>query len=229
MLHKEIVVNNATGNESLTEQELNDIIVGAVGTMALEDKPNLVYLLQRSGSLVTDVNTNQEILDSTFKAIRDSEQFRQDLEDYLVSQGNIVIIGEDDTNFSNKDGKSGFGAWLSKAGQNIGTGFNKLGSAIFTKENTQAIIGTGIGIIGAKLTAKAQQGSGQQAIDYTNAQSNLEAIKLAQLQAQAGAGGGAMGGGETTETKKKWVLPVVIGGVLVLGTVLFFVLRRRNN
>ena len=224
MLHKEIIVSD---NIQPNEQELNDLIVGAVGTMALEDKENLVYLLQQSGSLVTEMNTQSEILDSAFKAIRDNENFRKNLNDYLVSQGEIVDLGE--SNFANLFGDTKVGAWLKTAGQNIGKGATKVGSAIFTKENTQAIIGAGIGILGSKLQAQAQRGSGQQAIDYTNAQANLEAIKLAQLQSSGGSGAG-LGDSGTTEKKNKWVLPVAIGGgVLVLGTILFFALRKKNN
>lgn len=227
MLHKEIVVNNATGNESLTEQEFNDIVVGAVGTMAMDDKENLVYLLQQSGSLVSEINTQSEILDSAFKAIRDNENFRRNLNDYLVSQGDILDLSES-SNFANGDGWSKIGSWFKTAGQNIGKGAKKIGSAVFTKENTQAIIGAGIGILSSKLQSQAQRGQGQQAIDYTNAQSNLEAIKLAQLQAQGG--GAGTGDSGSTEKKNKWVLPVaIIGGVLVLGTILFFALRKRNN
>ena len=80
MLRKEIFTKNASGdNQQLSEQELSDLVVSAVGVMSVEDKPTLVSLLQKSGSLVTDLNTQGEILDATFKSIRDSQQFRNDL------------------------------------------------------------------------------------------------------------------------------------------------------
>jgi hypothetical protein len=234
MLHKEIIVNKptetspTTENSPISENELNDIIVGAVGTMSIEDKPNLVYLLQRSGSLVTDVNTQSEILDASFKAIRDSKSFRDDLADYLVSQGDIIDLSDSENNFANGDGLNKIGSWFKTAGKNVGQGLKKVGSTIFTKENTQALVGAGIGILSTKLQNQANKGAGQQAIEYTNAQSQLEAIKLAQLQASQGSGGGG-GNFPTEETKKKgWVLPVAIGGgVLVLGTILYFVFRKK--
>lgn len=229
MLHKKILINEQTDNLPtmenipMTEEELNDIIVGAVGTMAIEDKPNLVFLLQKSGSLVTDVNSQEEILDASFKAIRDSQSFRDDLADYLVSQGDIVVFDEGDSNFVNKAGGTAVGNWFRSTGQNI----KKFGSTIFTKENTQALVGLGIGVLGTKLQNQANRGAGQQAIDYTKEQANLEQIKLAQLQASQGGGGGDI----TTDTKKRgWVLPVAIGGgVLVLGVILYFALRNRNK
>jgi hypothetical protein len=218
MLHKKIIFKNATGdNTPLTEQELQDIIVSAVGLMSVEDKPTLVALLQKNGSLVTDVNTQGEILDASFKAIRDSASFRQDLEDYLVEQGSLADLGTDNSNFSNS-----VGTFFNKIGQGLG----KIGKQVFTKENTQALFGAGIGYLGASLQAKAQKGQGQQAIDYTNAQANLEAIKLQQSLASQG---GGVGGGATPEKKNKWVLPVAIGGgVLLIGTILFFALRKKK-
>lgn len=234
MLRKKIVIDNESDNLPtmenipMNEDELNDIIVGAVGTMAIEDKPNLVYLLQKNGSLVTDVNSQEEILDASFKAIRDSQSFRDDLADYLVSQGDIVDLSDSETNFANGSGLNKIGAWFKTAGKNVGQGFKKVGSTIFTKENTQALVGLGIGVLGTKLQNQANKGAGQQAIDYTNAQANLEALKLAQLQASQGGGGG---GDTMTDTKKRgWVLPVAIGGgVLVLGVILYFALRNRNK
>lgn len=218
MLHKQIVINkNQSGDESeVSEQELQDIIVSAVGLMSVEDKPTLVAMLQKNGSLVTDVNTQGEILDASFKAIRDSASFRQDLEDYLVQQESLSDLGTDSSNFSNS-----VGSFFNKIGQ----GLNKVGKSL-GKENVQALFGAGIGYLGASLQAKAQKGQGQQAIDYTNAQANLEAIKL---QQQLAGQGGTVGGGATAEKKNKWVLPVVIGGgVLLLGTILFFALRKKK-
>jgi hypothetical protein len=218
MLHKQIVVKNQTGDEPLTNEELADVIISAVGIMSVEDKPTLVSMLQKNGSLVTDVNTQSEILDATFKSIRDSSSFRQDLEDYLVEQGTLADVEQGSSSFSNTIGQ---------VFNKIGTGLKTVGKSIFTKENVQALSTIGIGYLGAKLQDKATKGQGQQAIDYTNAQANLEAIKLAQLQASQG---GVGGGNLPTETKKRgWVLPVAIGGgVLVLGTILYFVLRKKK-
>jgi hypothetical protein len=223
MLHKEIIVKNLSGDEaSVSPQELQDTIVKAVGIMSLQDKPKLISLLQSSGSLVTENNTQDEILSASFKAIRESSKFRQDLEDYLTYQASLINLEDDaSSNFLNKGGK--VLAWL-----------KGVGSTVFTKENTQALIGAGIGYLGASLTAKAGKGQGDQAIAYTNAQANLEAIRLAQMQ-QAGitpSSGNAPtdGGGGDKGGSPKWVLPVaIIGGVLVLGTIIFFAVRRNKQ
>jgi LPXTG-motif cell wall-anchored protein len=213
----------------LSEQELMDLIIGAVGTISIDDKPTLVYMLQKNGSLITEVNTQSEILDATFKAIRDSNSFRQDLTDYLVSQGELMVeVDEENAKFSNvvKEGGTAVGNWFRTAGKNLGQGIKKVGSAILTKENVEALSSIGIGYLGASLQAKAQRGQGQQAIDYTNSQANLEALKLKQLEASQQLGGGFA---PTGEKKNKWVLPVAIGGgLLLLGTILFFAFRKKN-
>lgn len=213
-------------NIPLSEEQLIDLIIGAVGTISLDDKPTLVYMLQKNGSLITEVNTQSEILDATFKAIRDSNSFRQDLIDYMVSQGDIVDLSDSETNFANGDGLNKIGAWFKTAGKNVGQGLKKVGSSILTKENVEALTSVGIGYLGASLQAKAQRGQGQQAIDYTNSQANLEALKLKQLEASQQLGGGLA---PTGEKKNKWVLPVAIGGgLLLLGTILFFAFRKKN-
>jgi hypothetical protein len=219
MLRKEIIIKNASGdNQQLSEQELSDLVVSAVGVMSVEDKPTLVSLLQKSGSLVTDLNTQGEILDATFKAIRDSQQFRNDLYDYLVEQGSLANLGEQ----ASMDG-----------GYSNTTGAGKLLSSMFTKENIALLTSSAIGFLGASLQAKANKGQGQQAIDYTNAQANLEALKLKQLQAlQSGSGSSGSGGTpppSENKPKPKWVKPVLIGvGVLVLGLTIYFVAKKKK-
>ena len=216
MLRKEIILKNASGdNQQLSEQELSDLVVSAVGVMSVEDKPTLVSLLQKSGSLVTDLNTQGEILDATFKAIRDSQQFRNDLFDYLVEQGSLNNVGEQ----ASMDG-----------GYVNGSGLNKVFGAIFTKENIAAGTAAAIGYLGASLQAKANKGAGQQAIDYTKAQAELEATKLKQLQAlQSGSGSGGGATPPPPSSKPKWVKPVLIGvGVLVLGLTIYFVAKKKK-
>jgi hypothetical protein len=226
MLRKQIVVNSNFSGEVSQPNIEKDFIIEAVGTMVVEDKPVLVELLTKNGVLVTDLNTQSELTDATFKAIRDSAIFREDLQDYLVSVGKSVYSGEaeDNSNFLNI---TKVGAFFNKLGSGIGKVFAKKpqGSAIGNalRNNMDTIIGTGIGILGAKLQADATKGQGQQAIDYTNAQSQLEYLKGQNIQAQQNAPAPA-------DTKKtpKWVLPVAIGGgVLVLGVIIYFAVRKK--
>jgi hypothetical protein len=223
MLRKQIIVNSNFDGEVTAPSEEKDFIIEAVGTMVVEEKPTLVEMLNKSGVLVTELNTQTELTDATFKAIRDSATFRNDLQDYLVSVGQSVNIGED-SNFLN----------VTKAGQllrNVGSGIKnvfkkKEGGTAFgnaLKDNLSTAMGLGIGVLGAKLTNDANRGAGQQAIDYTNAQSQLEYLKGQNLQAQQNAPAPA-----DKKTTPKWVLPVAIGGgVLILGVIIYFAVRKK--
>lgn len=226
MLRKQIVVNKNFSGDVTEPNEAKDFIVEAVGTMVVEEKPTLVAMLNKSGVLVTELNTQTELTDATFKAIRDSASFREDLQDYLTSVGQSVF-SEDSSNFLNGDGKTRLGKFFSNLGGGIKNVFKKkeggtaFGNAI--KDNLSTAMGLGIGILGAKLTNDANRGAGQQAIDYTNAQSQLEFLKGQNLQAQQNAPA-------TTPTKEtpKWVLPVAIGGgVLILGVIIYFAVRKK--
>jgi hypothetical protein len=226
MLRKQIFVNTNFDGEVTSPSEEKDFIVEAVGTMVVEEKPTLIAMLNKSGVLVTDLNTQTELTDASFKAIRDSATFRNDLQDYLVSVGQSVYSGEaeDSNNFLN----------VTKVGQalrNVGSGIKNVfkskpgGSAVGNalRNNMDTIIGTGIGVLGAKLTNDANKGAGQQAIDYTNAQSQLEYLKSQNLQKQPNAPAS-----DDTKTTPKWVLPVAIGGgVLILGVIIYFAVKKK--
>jgi hypothetical protein len=189
-----------------------ELVVQLVGIMADEDKATLVAMLKKNGSLVTENNTKSQILDATFKAIRDSANFRKDLENYLIDKST-------ESNFSNVDGKG----WEK---------FKNIFNTVFTKENVASLTGAGIGYLGASLQAKANKGQGQQAIDYTKAQSEL-ADKQAQLlllqQGLVGSSANQGGGGNTPpSTRPKWVVPVAIGGgLLVVGLIVYFATRKK--
>lgn len=222
MLRKELIVNRNFSGEVTEPNEAKDFIIEAVGTMVVEEKPTLIAMLNKSGVLVTDLNTQTELTDATFKAIRDSATFRNDLQDYLVSVGKYVYGGyEENSNFLN-----GIGDWFKKLGSGIKKVFVKKpqGSAVGNalRNNVDTLIGTGIGILGAKLTNDANRGAGQQAIDYTNSQSQLEYLKGQNALIQQNA--------PVTPTKEtpKWVLPVAIGGgVLILGVIIYFAVRKK--
>ena len=214
-----------------------DFIIEAIGVMSVQDKPALLEILQRNGSLVTDESTEAEILDASIKAIRDNKNFRNDIQEYLT----IALQNEansEDKNFANavnpvkpkidlsavtKASTKGQGWSKVKAG--IGNFFG----AIFTKENISTGIGLGMGYLGTKLNANAQRGSNQQAIDYERAKAEASAQEAKRLEAEgllAQMKSTVIG---TDGKTKKWVLPVVIiSGVAVVGTILYFALRKRQ-
>ena len=203
----------------INQNQYADFIVESLGVMVVEDKPALLDILQRNGSLVTDESSEAEILDASIKAIKDNKNFRQDITDYL----SIALQSVDDdanSSFSNKDGQG----WKA-----VKDGFKKFGKTLFSDENVKAGIGLGMGYLSTRLNANAQKGSNQQAIDYERVKAEAIAQETKRLEAE-----GVLAQLKSTVTTpdgktKKWVLPVaIIGGVAVIGTILYFVLRKKN-
>jgi hypothetical protein len=104
-----------------------------------------------------------------------------------------------------------------------GSFFGNLGRTIFSKENIDTAIKSGISIAATKLAANASKGSEQNAIQYeTQKAQTAAAEELAANAKKAAAEAGA--GKSPTPT---WVLPVSIGaGVLVLGTIVYFIVKK---
>jgi hypothetical protein len=191
--------------------QAQDVITQAIGVMSVEDKPSLIALLKKNGSLIADSSSQKQVLDATFKLIQDSPKFRNDLVQYLSSvaqDGKMSSFTADDGTFYNQDG--------TRVGNFLRT--------VFSQENISKAMGIGMDYLGASLQAKAQKGSNQQAIDYEVAKAQASAAEAARLQAQSLLGQQA----PTTSGTPKWVLPVAIGGgVLVVGIVLYFALRKK--
>ena len=202
------------------EQQGEELVTRAIALMSEYDKPTLLAILERSGSLVTEMSSQQEILDASFKALKDSSRFRQDLLDYIKN----VTDESDDANFSNFNFKNLFAK--KEGGSGVGNALRN----VFSQENISALAGAGIAYASTRLQDSASKKGNQQAIDYKNAEANTylaqeRAALAAQLASQSG-----VGTTPTTPKSKtpKWVLPVAIGGgVLVIGVVLYFSLRKK--
>jgi len=210
--------------------QAQDAITKAVGIMSLDDRGSLISLLQKNGSLVANDSTQEELLDAAFKAIKNSPRFRNDLQSYLsaavqseANYGNFT----DDSAYANTTSviaprTSGVqNPAISGAVKSVTPkGKTKVGSflsSVFTSENISKIVGTGIGVLGTKLQNNANKSSEQRAIDYQVAVAQAEAAKIAAAAAVPPA-----------KEKPKWVLPVaIVGGLLVIGTIVYFVARKK--
>ena len=229
------------------------VINNAVGVLAEENKPELVKLLQNQGSLVSSLSSKKDIIDASFQLIRDNEIFRKKLSDYIVeeatnpkpkrenvgalvrlAQGSILSgrsgrkpyqpissnfssFSDFDDNFANKDGEG-----REKA--------KKLFGSLASEQNLQNIVGIGMSYLSTRMNANAQKGTNQQAIEFEKAQTEkaLAQAKLLEMQGKTPTGTTPS---TTTDDKgkKKWVMPVAIGGgVLLLGTIIYFAMRKKN-
>ena len=122
----------------------------------------------------------------------------------------------------------------------VGDTLRSVGSTVFSKENISTLFSAGLGFLTTRLQDSAAKKGNQQAIDYENAKARTlaEENKKLQLQGLPPISGGTMppsdlGVGTTPPPSSsgtpKWVLPVAIGGgVLILGTVIFLAMRPKK-
>jgi hypothetical protein len=213
-------------------------------------------MLQKQGSFVTPLSSKKAIIDATFKGIKDSPKFRQDLENYVVSEvtgmelpkpksqinsalikvaqslpklkkdrlskieslnSNFSSFSDFDDNFVNKDG-----AGAEKA--------KKLFGSLASEQNLQNIVGIGMSYLSTRMNANAQKGTNQQAIEFEKAQTEKALAQAKLLEMQGKTPTGTTPSATTDDKgKKKWVMPVAIGGgVLLLGTIIYFAMRKKN-
>ena len=120
----------------------------------------------------------------------------------------------------------------------VGDTLRSVGSTLFSKENISTLFSGAVGYVSTRLQDSASKKGNQQAIDYENAKARTlaEQNKLLQSQQQPISGGTLPPldlGGSTPPPPSgtpKWVLPVAIGGgVLILGTVVFLAMRGKNK
>lgn len=182
-----------------------DLIIGLIYIMAEERNPELINMLQKSSVLVTSESSTDTILDASLKALKDSPSFRQNLNNYFIKEFN-----SSDGAYSNVEGGSKVGNLLRK---------------VFTKENVDVLIAGGIGFATTKLANAASKKGNQQAIDYEKAKAEAAANELA-LKESSGSGASKTNDGK--KTTPKWVLPVAIGGgLLIIGVVVYFAMKKK--
>jgi hypothetical protein len=193
--------------------------------------------LQKNGSFVASDSTQEELLGAAFKAIKNSPRFRNDLQSYLTS------AVENEANYGNFSDDSAYANTSSvithraigvqnpaisgavnpvtpKKKSSVGIFL----SSVFTSENISKIVGTGIGVLGTKLQNNANKSSDQRATDYQVAVAQAEAAKLAAQEAEKA----KIEAANAKKPAAKWVLPVaIIGGLLVVGTIVYFAMRKK--
>ena len=204
----------------MEQMEAGNMVLSSLSYMSENAKPDLVALLQGCGFDVTTETDSEILLEASLLALKDSGKFRNMLTTYLQQQlGETSFSGNEEDFYSNV---TGFGKALSGIG-----GFLK--QNVFTKENIGAVVGAGIGYATMKLQDKANKSGDERAIELAKQQAIMSEANAraeaerSQQQIIAQQGGGA---GKTSGTPK-WVLPVAIGGgILILGTIIILATRK---
>lgn len=195
-----------------------DVIQESIGLAVFQDRDKLIALLRKNGASIDENISDDNLIKVTYLAVAKSSGFKKDFSDYLVGSFSEETMNYvDEQTFFNQTGgtpttdkkKSGIFA-KKEGGSKVGNALRKVG----TEENIGALVNTGLGVLANKLTAKADKESIQAATQLA-AQKSQQALAEAQLQ-------------EQKAKSKKWVIPVVIGGVVVIGAIIYFVTRKKK-
>jgi hypothetical protein len=191
--------------------------------MAYEDRDTLVTLLRKNGVQVEDNVSTNDLLNMTYVAIANSLQFKKDLAKYLESKAIESYEGYVDEEFFNLTKEERAAKRTAKKTARTETrktqGGTKVGLAVksvATKENIQSVINTGLGVLADSLTAKADRKAIQEATALASERSQ-QAIAEAQAQ-------------DSAKSKiKAWIIPTIIGVVVIGGIVTYLVIKKRNK
>jgi hypothetical protein len=202
--------------------QAKDLLMQSIGLMVYEDRETLIALLRKNGVQVSDNVSTDDLLNMTYVAIGNSLQFKKDLAKYLESKAMESYEGYVDEEFFNltKEEREARRKVkkVTRAETRKEKGGTKVGLAVksvATKENIQSVINTGLGVLSDTLTAKADRKAIQ---DATALASERSKQAIAEAQAQ-----------DSAKSKMKaWIIPTLIGVVVIGGIVTYFVIKKKK-
>jgi hypothetical protein len=211
--------------KQLDVYEAKDVIIKSIGYMVYEDRGTLIDLLRKNGVQVSDNVSDDDLIKMTYVAIGNSLQFKKDLARYIDAQTKEAYEGYVDEEFFNVDADKKAARTAKKTEKKTAReaaktarGGSKVGVAvkgIATKENVQAAINTGLGLLADSLSAKADRKTVQEATLLASEKSK-QAIAEAQAE-------------DSKKSRiKSWIIPTLIGVVVIGGIVTYFVMKKRK-
>ena len=203
--------------------QAKDVLMKSIGLMAYEDRDTLIALLRKNGVQVPENVSDDELLNMTYVAVAKSLQFKKDLAKYLESRTKESYEGYVDEEFFNLTKEERAAKKTAKKTARTETrkaqGGTKVGLAIksvATEDNIQSVINAGLGVLSDTLSAKADRKSIQDA-------TALATEKSKQAIAEASAE-------DAKKSKlKAWIIPTLIGVVVLGGIVTYLVIKKRNK
>lgn len=211
--------------KQLDVYEAKDVIIKSIGYMVYEDRGALIDLLRKNGVQVSDNVSDDDLIRMTYVAIGNSLQFKKDLARYIDAQTKEAYEGYVEEGFFNSNGDKKTVRTAKRTERKTARdtaktarGGSKVGVAvkgIATKENVQAAINTGLGLLADSLSAKADRKTVQEATLLASEKSK-QAIAEAQAE-------------DSKKSRiKSWIIPTLIGVVVIGGIVTYFVMRKRK-
>lgn len=206
----------------------NDVITASIGVLYATDKESLLDMLSGAGLPQSEGASEKEVLDAAFKALKDNPKFRSALQGYLNQNASAT----DFSNYVDSDFFNLTPTFNPKTSQAIlqatskpsvkptqkGTGFGNALRSIFSQENINTAVGAGVNIAATKLQNNANRAGEQRAISFEVAKAQTAIAEAEAARAR-----------DAAKKRNAWVVPVaVIGGLLIVGTIVYFAVRKRK-
>jgi len=214
-----------------------DVMANLIADLVMNRKEEVISLLRKSGLSVSKSSSNDEIIYAVYAAFQKVPTFRSDL--YALSSdrlGEMSYVGDDFFSYVGDDDFFNFGippTTLNEIGTSVkssqtttksrntnlrsqggqGTAVGNFIRSVFTPERKEQLLNTGFDVLTKKLTQKADTAQAQQLIDLESAKAQAALAEAERNKTQA--------------SSKKWVVPVVIGGLVVVGVIVYLVMRKK--
>lgn len=194
-----------------------DLMANLIADLVMNRKEEVISLLRKSGLAISKSSSDDEIIYAVYAAFQKVPTFRRDL--YALANERVEESSFTGDDFFNYVDDGDFFNWNGKKNPNLrsqggeGTKVGNFLRGIFTPERKDQLLNTGFDVLTKKLTQKADSAQAQQLIQ-------LEAAKAQTALAEAERN-------RTQPKKGKWIIPAVIGGIVVVGVIVYFVVRKK--
>ena len=203
--------------------QAQDLFVESVGIAAYKKRPELIALLRKNGVKVADDISERDLISITLVACAKSSACRADLTAFLTESITEEQLGYVQEDFFNAPGPTT--PQIKVPGVNAPAPTKTKKTGIFGKKEGGTGVGNFLRSEQGKQTINTALNTGISLLfkDKSGAQAN-QTVQQATDQGQ-----GAAEQIRKEERKNKWVLPAIIGGVVVIGVVVYFVTRPKNK
>lgn len=204
--------------------QAQDLFVESVGITAFKKRPELIALLRKNGVKVADDISERDLISITLVACAKSSTCRADLTAFLTENIAEEQLGYVQEDFFNQVGPNiripGVTPGVPKQPDNK----KKKGGGVFGKKEGGTAAGNFLRSEQGKQTINTALNAGISLLfkDKKGAEAN-QTVQQATDQAQA-----AADQNRSDNRKRGWVLPAIIGGVVVIGVVIYFATRKKK-
>lgn len=214
---------------------MQQIARNAIALALVKNRNSVIALLRKYGVNVDKDSSSDQLIVAILVANRDSEKFRQELKELLLktSAGStqnftaerdmqFFFTAENGSNFFNLDREEALARLGASQTDNTETSKEKTGLGKFLSGNLDKILGTGLTTLSTVITNKSNAKLADKAIAL-----ETEKTKQAQLAALAAGATSVPGSGKSMSTGAK--IGIGIAAVALLGTLVYFIVRKKKG